>query len=201
MILELYGLPGSGKSYYIRQLNGNRPIGVRGSSTTKEYLIRAAKRISTQLPASFALKRRIYEAIRDIPNEPIFFPRKRAMYVDNLCMLAFGYRHAGKRNLYLDEGIIHKLVSFAVNYGFPVETVMELLELFRGSLEGVHVIYLNVPLDECLKSIRKRDRHECEMDELDDAQLRRFLGAYQNYFSAINERYGHETVNRSLLHE
>ena len=196
MIIEFYGLPGSGKSYLIRQLNGNKPIGMMTESKFRAFLIRIAKKAAILAPDSLLLRNRIKNLLHGVSDKPVFFERSKQYYLNNLTMLAFGYRWSGNRNIYMDEGIIHRLTSMAVNYDLSVDLLLGLLDLFQEYLKPIKVFYLDVGIEECLESIQKRNRHEFEMDALSGEKLFYFLSNYQKYFDAINRKYKYEVVTR-----
>ena len=201
MIVEICGLPGAGKSFLIQQLNGSRIHDGKDGRKLLAFFIRIAKKAAVWMPSSLILKRKIKGALKDIPEQASFFPRKKSNYINKLAMLAFGYRWSGRNVIYVDEGIVHQVVSFAVNYNFPMEKVFGLLDVLRKYMIHTEVIYLNVDLDECLKSIRKRNRHVCDMDELTGEQLRCFLSSYRKYFEAINQKYQYRTIGRDQYNE
>lgn len=197
MIIEIYGLPGAGKSYLLQKLNGGKSAGIVSENRIKRVLIRFAKKIVIFTPSSCLLRKKIKSVIKDIPETPVYYNRKKSCYINNLVMVAFGYHWASHRSIYMDEGIIHRLVSLAVNYALSIEQLMELMDIFQDYLNFVEVIYLKVGIEECMDSIRKRNRHKVEMDELSDNDLRHLLSDYQKCFDAINKKYEYITVTRN----
>lgn len=116
-------------------------------------------------------------------------------------MVAFGYKWSLNRNIYMDEGLIHRIVSFAVNYNFSIEQTFLIIDLFEKYLKKSTVIYLDVNIKDCLNGIKKRDRHICEMDELKDKTLEQYLNHFKIYFDAIYHRYGHMKITRENYKE
>lgn len=197
MIIEIYGLPGAGKSYLLQRLNGGKSTGIVSENWIKRVLIRFVKKIVIFTPSSCLLRKKIKSVIKNIPEIPVYYNRRKSCYINNLVMVAFGYHWAGHRSIYMDEGIIHRLVSLAVNYALPIEQLMELMDIFQDYLNFAEVIYLNASIEECMDSIRKRNRHKVEMDELSDNDLRHLLSDYQKCFDAINKKYEYITVTRN----
>ena len=70
-----------------------------------------------------------------------------------------------------------------------IEKTIQLVEVFRAYIDLATVVYLDVPEDECFKSIKSRNRHEHDMDELDDGALRNYLTSYKQYFEKIYQQY------------
>ena len=69
--------------------------------------------------------------------------------------------------------------------------------MFRAYIDLATVVYLDVPEDECFKSIKNRNRHEHDMDELDDGALRNYLTSYKQYFEKIYQQYGFMRITRN----
>jgi len=197
MILELFGLPGSGKSYIIKKINDNKPIGAVSCNSLKNAIISILKRCSVYTPSSIRLRHKLDIIYKDINTTPLYIRRDARYYINNLLMVAFGYKHSGKKKIFMDEGIIHRIVGFAVNYELTIEKTIQLVEVFRAYIDLATVVYLDVPEDECFKSIKSRNRHEHDMDELDDGALRNYLTSYKQYFEKIYQQYGFMRITRN----
>lgn len=188
MIIELFGYPGSGKTYAIQQVIGNNSTNVSTGYWNKKFGM-FFKKLAIWMPESIILRRKIRQLIKGINTHPIFFERKKNKYINNLALLAFGYHWAGKKNIYMDEGIVQRVVAFAVNYGMSAEQMLSLLNVFKKYIEKATVIYYDVEMTVCLNSIKIRNRHQCEMDTLDDSRLYYFMQCYAFYFNVINLHY------------
>lgn len=57
MIIELYGLPGSGKSFIIEKISKNISVNYIKDSVIKRTFIKQAKKISIWMPSSIILKK------------------------------------------------------------------------------------------------------------------------------------------------
>ena len=201
MIIELYGLPGSGKSYLIQQINGNKPIGMMTDNKVRQLLIGMMKKAAILAPSSILLKKQLKTVVYGAAEKPVYFEWKKQYYLDNLTMIAFGYRWSGKKNIFMDEGIVHRLVSFAVNYDLPVESVLAMVDTFRDYLMNVEVFYLDTDIEKCVESIQKRNRHGYKMDELTGDKLYCFVNNYRKYFDVITREYSYRTVTRDHYEE
>jgi len=200
MIYELYGIPGAGKTTVINKVKGNNSVSYSRKTGIKGTLLSAAKIISAYLPAAMRYKRSIKMIIGKRKMTPVYTHASISHNINNIVMVAFGYKHL-KRTMYMDEGIFHRIMTFAINYNIGIEDTLSITEVFSDCMVGVKSLYLKVPADECFKSIKRRNRHESEMDELDDKKLREFLSKYENYSEAIYARYGHTIITRENFEE
>ena len=194
MILELFGLPGAGKSYIIKKINNNKPIGAASCNSLKNAIISILKKCSVYTPSSIMLKHDLNIICRDINTMPLYIKRDVRYHINNLVMVAFGYKHSGKKMIFMDEGIIHRIVGLAVNYELTIEKT---IEKFKPYIDIATVVYLDVPEDECFKSIKNRNRHEYDMDELDDDALKNYLSSYRKYFEKICQQYRFMRITRN----
>ena len=94
------------------------------------------------------------------------------------------------------EGLVHRVVSTAVNFSWNSEIVELLIDALADYMTNVVPIYLNVDQTTCFQSIKARNRHENEMDELSDTDLVKFLEAYKALFDCIAKSKSYLTVNR-----
>lgn len=148
------------------------------------------------MPSSIRLKHKLNIICNDINITPLYIWKSKKYYINNLIMVAFGYKYAGNKRIFMDEGIIHRIVGFAVNYEMTMEKMFQLVNALNPYIVLATVVYLNVSPDECFKSIKSRDRHECDMDELDDESLKRYLICYAQYFEKINQKYNFIEITR-----
>lgn len=199
MIIEFYGLPGSGKSYVIGQLRGNLHTKEGPMNSFKRFCLSCVKKIVIWTPESILLRWKINRLLKNQQDNPAFINRKKHEYIDNLVMLAFVYRWAGRRIIYMDEGIVHRVVAFAVNYNLSIGQMESILETLEKYIERAHVFFLDVEIEECLHSIKSRNRHQAEMDEFNDETLKDFLQCYMKYFRAINSRHDFIHITRNHL--
>lgn len=195
MVTELYGLPGAGKTTIIKNFTDGRATTVSGSKGLKRYIIQIAKKIVVYLPSSIQYKRRMNTIMKSYSEKSIYINRPKKQYYNNIVMVAFGYKNMGNA-VYMDEGLIHRIITMAVNFGLTEDDVLALIDLFEPCMRGVRSFYLDVPAEECLRSIMARDRHECEMDEFNKDTLKKYLRDYECYCLAICKSYQHKVITR-----
>lgn len=201
MIVELFGLPGAGKTYVINTIRGNCTIGVESKNRFKKFFINIIKSFSLFTPESLKLKRDIHGLLKLDSSEPLFISTSIEKHLNNIALVIFGYSHSTRSKLFLDEGIIHRVVSFAVNYNLELDVVLKITDIVIPYLKLVNCFYLDCDVQECFSSIKSRNRHFCEMDELDDTKLIAFLSAYKVYFNAIQEKYHFPVITRENISE
>lgn len=201
MIVELFGLPGAGKTYVINAIKGNGTIGVESTFLIKRFIVSILKRVSLITPESKKLKKRILSVLKTDSLSPLYTSTSVVKHVDNIILVMFGYSHSAGRTLFLDEGIIHRIVTFAVNYNLESDTVLKILDIVIPYLSSINVFYLDCDVQDCLSSIKTRNRHFCEMDELNELELHNFLLSYKFYFELVQDKYHFPTITRNSIFE
>lgn len=195
MIVELYGCPGCGKTYLIHQLTGNDNTVAMSNNRLKNFVIGKIKGVSFYLPESVKLYKSIISCVKNEKQEPVYIDRTVEQFARNIVLLAFGYRHI-KKDILMAEGLVHRVVSMAVNFGWNADVIDRLMMILSGDMKDVKPFYLKVDIETCFSSIKQRNRHETQMDELDDNELKEFLCAYHNLFNHITEHYHFTEITR-----
>lgn len=195
MILELYGLPGAGKTTIIKNLTDGNATTVSGIGGTKKVFIQLAKKMAVYFPSTINCKHKMHDIMRKYDNKCRYTNTLQNHHYNNIALVVFGYKNM-KNSIYMDEGLIHRIITMAVNFGVSDEDTYALVDLFKSYLKNIRCLYLDVPIEECMKSIFLRDRHKCEMDEFDDETLLRYLKDYKHYCKAICDKYKHEIITR-----
>lgn len=200
MIFELYGVPGAGKTTIINKVCETNDASYSPKAGVKSTVISIIKVLSAYIPSSLAYKRKIRKIISNVKMASVYTSASVNHNINNIVMVAFGYKHL-KRTVYMDEGILHRIITFSINYNLGIEKAIKIFALFNDCTGGVKSFYLKVPIDECFKSIKKRNRHESEMDEMEDDKLWIFLQEYESYCNAISKKYGHYIITRDSYRE
>lgn len=200
MITELYGLPGAGKSTMIQKLTGGSSTSISSIKGVKKVFIHLIKKIAVYLPSSMGYKSKMHIIMKPYKNKPQYINRTKLYHYNSIVLVSFGYRHL-RGNVYMDEGLIHRIISMAVNYGVSDQDLFALIDLFDSVMKKVKSFYLNVSLDDCLQAISFRNRHECEMDELNEDQLLAYLRAYEHCCRIICNKYQHVIITRNYYRD
>ena len=128
--------------------------------------------------------------------EPQYVKRTKREQCNSIALVLFGYNHI-QNDIYMDEGIIHRTVTLAVNYGLSDHDFFTLIGIFGPVIKQIKCFYLEISLQDAFRAIRKRNRHECEMDEFDDDELIQYLKAYEHYFRLVHNHFNHNIVTRN----
>lgn len=200
MIIELFGSPGSGKTYAINQIH---PGAIKKEKNKKDLALdplkRAIKKCISLTLYAFTIRRKIRDCIEGHKIEaPKYKPVEIKDFIWNISMLGSVYRFSGG-NVYMDEGIVHRTISMCINYGIDKEICGEIVKSLSYVIKDVNVFYLVVPIDECMKSIFDRNRHEHSIDELKGEKLTVFLKSYEEYCNYISDVFGFTKVSRSSI--
>lgn len=195
MIVELYGSPGCGKTYLVHKLTGQDNTVAMSDSKIKRVLINAAKKLSMLTPESIKLKNNLRQAVNEGPRKNIYIDRSVDYFINNIVLLSFGYRHINK-DMLMAEGLVHRVVSMAVNFGWNEDIVDRVLEVLTEPLQNVKPVYLKVNADICFKSAKLRNRHESEMDELSDVMLRKYIKDFEILFDHVTNKNNYTIITR-----
>ena len=89
-----------------------------------------------------------------------------------------------------DEGLVHTLVKFCAEFHLPDQVFLEIAAACGPYDEMSRIVVHNgISVDDCVKSIRKRDRHICAFDELPEDLLRDLLGEYSRLNACYAAHY------------
>lgn len=195
MIVELYGCPGCGKTYLVHKITGKDDTVAMSDNKIKSSLINVAKKVSLFIPESVKIKKSLLEIVKDEPQEGLYIKRSVKEFVDNIVLLAFGYKHI-KKDMFMAEGLIHRIVSMAVNFGWGEEIVDRIIDTISNLLGNVSPVYLYVDPEVCFESAKERNRHDTEMDELQDDKLKSYIHDFKRLFDHITVKYQYIKITR-----
>ena len=89
-----------------------------------------------------------------------------------------------------DEGLVHTLVKFCAEFHLSDQVFLEIAAACGPFDEMSRIVVHNgISVDDCVKSIRKRDRHICAFDELPEDLLRELLGEYSRLNACYAAHY------------
>ena len=98
----------------------------------------------------------------------------------------------------LDEGLVHTIVKFCAEFHLPDQVFLELVAAC-GPVDELSriVVHNRISVDDCVKSIQKRDRHICAFDELPEEELRELLAQYVRLNACYAAHYPVMSVSRA----
>ena len=203
MVIECIGLPGSGKTYLMelveKELRRREVDYVNVSANLMNRItwkiLRKAARALIYLDADARWLRDRLVKILDEEGER---SRSFGIYenerytVKSAALLAFLYRRMIRSpKLYLfDEGLVHTLVKFCADFRLSDETFRKMVTESERGVRSARIVILNeIPVQDCLASLKDRDRHICEFDELGGEQLTALLGEYERLNNVYKENF------------
>lgn len=191
--IELFGVPGSGKTYLANELvqklaaQGVDAINVTERSRSS-VVGKATNRVEQNRLAHSERYRTVREALlRELATYRGVVARYNDVgidyYIDMLARYAARWgaptptrEKRASRVFILDEGLPQMLATIIVNFGIDEAHLVSVLAMLPmpGRTAWVHV-----PLDTAKERIRRRDRHVCYIDELQGPDLDAFLESYE----------------------
>ena len=191
MVVECIGLPGSGKTYLLRSVEEElRKRGIpcvnAGERSMHSVLWKAGKKVLHRTIFLDRNARELRDRMRKILNSDERFTVESAAI-----FAAVYYMMEKSEKVYLfDEGLVHTLVKFCAEFHLPDQVFLEIAAACGPYDEMSRIVVHNgISVDDCVKSIRKRDRHICAFDELPEDLLRELLGEYSRLNACYAAHY------------
>lgn len=198
MVVELIGLPGAGKTYLSDKVSRHKTDVVNLGELSREnlwvksvlFVIKKYIRVTLKYQKS---AKTIFQII--YTKEPLFGEKiKYDDIVDCLLWELLSSKLEKKKRVYLvDEGVAQKITYIAAIYRLTND---EMRTVFTSISHPSKLVYLNTPLDGARDAIRQRNRHVCEMDELDVAALNVYLRSYLNSIEFYLANYEAKIIYR-----
>ena len=220
MVVECIGLPGSGKTYLLRSVEEELrkrkiPCVNAGERSMHSFLWKAGKKVLHRTIFLDRNAREIRDRMRKIlaeaggsRQESRVFPL-RSRYgintderftVESAAIFAAAYHlmERSEKVYLLDEGLVHTIVKFCAEFHLPDQVFLELVAAC-GPVDELSriVVHNRISVDDCVKSIQKRDRHICAFDELPEEELRELLGQYVRLNACYAAHYPVMSVSRA----
>ena len=210
MVIECIGLPGSGKTYLMAHLEEEiRKNGVRCVNASDRSMNRVSWKAARKLlHAGIFLERnarrlqaRMKKALRaeSQAHSQYGIYKDERYTLESAAVFRLVYRRMmWSDTVYLfDEGLVHAVVKFCADFALQEETFLKLMEAAESGISGKRlVVYNAISQDSCFASLRKRNRHICDFDELPDDALRGILREYARLNTAYENSHKVVTVRR-----
>lgn len=210
MVIECIGLPGSGKTYLMAHLEEEiRKNGVRCVNASDRSMNRVSWKAARKLlHAGIFLERnarrlqaRMEKALRaeNQAHSQYGIYKDERYTLESAAAFRLVYRRMMRSDtVYLfDEGLVHAVVKFCADFALQEETFLKLMEAAESGISGKRlVVYNAISQDSCFASLRKRNRHICDFDELPDDALRGILREYARLNTAYENSHKVVTVRR-----
>jgi hypothetical protein len=82
-----------------------------------------------------------------------------------------------------DEGILHRVISFIVQFNPPFEDIMR---IYKSLYHVDECVYVYSSVERAYSNIKKRNLKTCLMDEMDDNLLKEYISAFYDICERIN---------------
>ncbi|MGT2910905.1 hypothetical protein ACVR1I_04210 [Streptococcus cameli] len=195
MKIEFYGPPGCGKTYIVEKLTGTSRELIRKKATSP--FLAKLKLLSKYSPQSLYFKRNVKKILKNESSQPLFHETDKNLMIDSIILVATSYKlKIGSKNI-LDEGLVQRIISLAINFGLSNEKTIELIAFFEPLLKEVKVVSVSLSFEELWDSIKKRGRKESKMDYFDDATLGAFVRRYIELCEVVTSTFKFEEITRA----
>ena len=211
MVVECIGLPGSGKTYLMRSVEeellkrgipcvnaGERSMRSMWWKAGKKvlhrtiFLDRGAREIRGRFLSSLE-KEKPLQSRYGINTDERFTVESAAIFV-----AAYRLMERSEKVYLFDEGLVHTIVKFCAEFHLPESVFLERVAACGPFDELSRIVVHNrISVDDCFRSIQKRNRHICAFDELPEELLRELLGEYSRLNACYAAHYPVLTVSRT----
>ncbi len=188
MIVEYFGIPGSGKTFqtnlYKQQLSreGKKYIDISryiGTPLWLKALYKIADYAILVLPKYRKQIAEYKEVCKNCPKEPAFVPFSLNYCIQDIVLYSFIYDIFNKFERFVvnDEGQLHRVISLIVQFNPPFE---EIMSIYQNNFHGEKCSYIRTSVETAFSNIKKRNRNICPMDEMDDQSLKAYMLTFYN---------------------
>ncbi len=201
MIVELFGCPGAGKTYTLDALINEKNRNVDSGNIITETVKKIIKKMLLFSPCAIKVKKDISMVVfRDggfIDSE-----KKKSIItqIKNIAMLTSVYKYS-RKDLYIDEGIVHRVITLCVINDLPTKILEEVIGKFDLGTLRVRPFFLDTSVQVCFGSCVKRNRHTSYIDTFQGEALLEILTKYFHYSEFIADRFGFEHISREDMGE
>lgn len=211
MVVECIGLPGSGKTYFLRSVEEElRKRGIpcvnAGERSMHSVLWKAGKKVlhrtifldrdAREIRGRFLSileKEKPLQSRYGINTDERFTVESAAIFV-----AAYRLMERSEKVYLFDEGLVHTIVKFCAEFHLPESVFLEMVAACGPFDELSRIVVHNrISVDDCVRSIQERDRHICAFDELPEEKLRELLEQYAGLNACYAAHYPVLTVSRT----
>lgn len=210
MIIDLSGLPASGKSYFsdkfndaFRKNNNQKIINfIEWDRTT--FFGRALHTLAYPIIRHTSKYRKLYSILDNyVTNAPQYNEAHTVdFFVTRIIFLRMVYAisNYAHTNLMVNEGISQSLIMFAIEFNLQRN---EFIILVNRILKYKYIKYAvyQISLDDCIVSFTRRNRHVTQIDELRGEALYTFLSRFEMYLSICLDILGFISLSRESTFE
>lgn len=209
MIYESNGIAGSGKTTLARKLfnrlrvtdSGVNFIGVAtfrglGKNRLQKYIIKLQRFVLPFNPHNFLFFLNCKRYLRSAPNGSSPLSSRYESYIAILyCVYIFdAYRKNGTNILISDEGILQAITTLSLTRKGNLQFIFSLFETIKKLDSDKVFICCNLSIDEAIKRMNLRDRHDSAIDRLSVAEQKAYLKIYQDRLQLIRAKVDQQSL-------
>ena len=184
MIVEFLGIPGSGKTYkanlYKKELEDKGVPYIdlsrwKGTPFWLKCFYKITDFAYIIVPRYRKLRKKIYSLSKHNYNkEPKYLPFSIDYCIQRIIssILVRDFFRFCKKISINDEGLMQWVVFLNVQYEIEITDILLLLKTMKSNSK---TIFIDTPIETAFTNIKKRNRHICPMDEMDDEMLIGYL--------------------------
>ena len=184
MIVEYLGIPGCGKTYQANLYKkGLESKGIsyidlsrwKGSPIWIKLFYKLTDKTFVLIPKYRLLRKDLLFLCKYYyNNKPQYLPFSVDYCIDRIISSIFlqDIFGEGKKIAINDEGLLQWVVFLSVQYGVSIYSIMHTLLPLNPNCKTE---WIDTPVEVAFSNIRKRNRHICPMDEMEDIELKSYL--------------------------
>lgn len=190
MIVEYFGIPGCGKTYqanlYKKELErkGIAYIDLsrwKGTPLWLKIFFKVTDKLFVIWPKYRNMRCRLRNLCKDVySKKKKYLPFSVNYCIDRIISSVFLEDVFGNCNKIAinDEGLMQWVIFLNVQYGVEISDILLYIEPFNCQAS---MTFIDTHISNALDNIRKRNRHICPMDEMEDMALKGYL---EDFYSA-----------------
>ena len=196
MIYELFGLPGSGKTTYCKNIYKTEQIRNIMHFYREIFFGKLIFHFYLKCISLFKKDYRLYNKIINEIGDCNYINKidkkiKINTYIKYLLFVnKIEKKHMKKNtNLLVDEGVIHYCMAMIAEFSLSYENAEKILKIIKFENNRVIPIGLQCSVDKCLEHIEKRNRKNTPIDFLEKESLRNVLTNYEKSYNYFKNKY------------
>lgn len=187
MIVEYFGIPGSGKTYQVKlykqflKLEGKQFLDISrfcGMPLWLKVFYKIADSVILVLPKYRKQFSEYKKLCKDCREESRFVPLSLNACIKDIVLYSMindMFQHSNKI-IINDEGQLHRVIFLIVQFNCSFEHAFGIYQSHKN--KGI-VRYIKTSSEQAFQNIKKRNRKVCPMDEMNDNLLKDYINAFK----------------------
>lgn len=191
MIIEFFGLPGSGKttccSLICRNFDYKNPMAFFKEKFVGKVLFHL---FLLTCPFNFELLKK-YNELRECFSD---FKKKNRLdntvelskYIKYALFIYFLEKKNMNKKIVIDEGVVHYSMAIYAEFDVSFESCFKMVNIL--CLKNIQPVLLDIDMETCINNMKKRNRHQTAIDNLNYFELVEILEKYKEFIDLFIER-------------